>query len=536
MEFYRPPTLQGVLDALGSVQRALRAWKFYPPGHPSRKTRIRQAHAAMRLMLDGNDLSLISGRKTFSFPDGDVIKDLTHISATLSYELFSRRIQKITFLRDLSEEDLLDFLRILNLPPDAIQKSGGVEKLLTEHGVQTIWVNEFDLAIITARREDLSAAGKTPPTLDEVESGLGMEWAEDSKLVDDSMSELNPEDELQALLSRLAATTDEDLYLMAIRQAIGCSDVFKSRNDLEALNPLVELLADHTNNQAREATIRDCARFGLEQLALGDELLVYHLDRTESPHALSHEALLALLAATGPTGIGLAVAKMGSTENLAVRKELSSLLVGLDGAAVPVLLKMIRDNRWYMVRNLSAILGDIGMPEAVPELVQCLRHADIRVSKEAVRSLAKIGGRDAESAIIGVLNGNTPQLFPQVMASLGGMKSRRALTVLMQIICSSDMFLKNLTLKIDALAAVAMIGDRQVVPSLTKILASRHLIAGSRWEQLKTAIAVCLGKLGDPRALPVLNKFAGRPGELGNASAEAIETIERARGEQHGSA
>ena len=88
MEFYRPPTLQGVLDALGSVQRALRAWKFYPPGHPSRKTRIRQAHAAMRQMLDGNDLSLISGRKTFSFPDGEVIKDLTNISATLSYELF----------------------------------------------------------------------------------------------------------------------------------------------------------------------------------------------------------------------------------------------------------------------------------------------------------------------------------------------------------------------------------------------------------------------------------------------------------------
>ena len=536
MEFYRPPTLQGVLDALGSVQRALRAWKFYPPGHPSRKTRIRQAHETMRLMLDGNDLCLICGRKTFSFPDGDIIKDLTHISATLSYEFFSRRIQKITFLRDLREEDLLDFLRILNLPPESIQKSGGAEKLLTDHGVQTIWVNEFDLAIITARREDLSTSGKAPPTLDEVESGLGMEWAEDAKQMDDNLSELNPEEELQALLARLAATTDEDLYLMAIRQAITCSDIFKSRNELEALYPLIEILAEHANDPAREASIRDCARFGLEQLALGDELLAYLLDHTEIPHALSHDALLAVLAAAGPTGIGLTVAKMGSTENLAVRKELSSILVGLGGAAVPVLLKLMRDNRWYMVRNLSAILGDIGLPEAVPELLQCLRHPDIRVSKEAVRSLAKIGGREAESAIIGVLSGNNIQLFPQVIASLGGMKSRRALTELMQIVCSNDMFLNNLSFKIDALAAVTMIGDRQVVPALTKLLASRHLIARSRWEQLKIAIAVCLGRLGDPRALPVLQKLASSTGELGRSCAEAVENIERTRGGQHGSA
>jgi HEAT repeat protein len=490
----------------------------------------------MLVMLAGNDLALNSGRKAFSFPDGEVIKDLTNISATLSYEFFIRRIQKITFLRDLKEEDLLDFLRILNLPPEDVQKSGGVEKLLTEHGVQTIWVNEFDLSIINARREDMSSAGKSPPTLEEVESGLGMEWAEETEQVDDNLADLNPEEELQVLLKRLATTVDDDLYLMAVRQATTCCDIFKSRNDLEAFYPLLELLAAHANDPARKSTIRDCARFGLEQLSIGDELLVFLLDRTESANVLSNETLLAVLSATGPTGIGLTVTKMGSTDNLAVRKQLTSLLVGLGGTAVPVLLKMMRDNRWYMVRNLAAILGDIGLPEAVPELLQCLRHTDNRVSKEAIRSLAKIGGREAEAAIIGILNSNNPQLLPQVIASLGGMKSRRALVELMLIVSSSDMFLKNLSLKIDALAAVAMIGDRQAVPPLTRLLASRHLFARARWEQLKIAVAVCLGRLGDPRALPVLNKFASDVGELGKVCAEAVETIERTRGEQNGGA
>ena len=536
MEFYRPPTLQGVLDALGSVHRALRAWKFYPPGHPSRKTRIRQAHSAMLLMLDGHDLSLNSGRKNFSYPDGEVLKDTTHISASLSYEFFIRRVQKITFLHDLNEEDLLDFIRILTIAPDVVQKSGGLDKMMEEHGVRTIWVNEYDLSIINAKRQDIEFRGGPPPTVDEVENGLGQEWADTPEQPADVLDDLNSNDELLAILGRLVTTQDKDLYQMAVRQAIACSDTFKSRNDLAALSPLVELLAEHANDEARGEELRVSARFGLEHLVLGDELLVFLLDHTESPDALSREAMLTILSVSGPAGVSLAVSKMGSTDNLAVRKELSSLLVGLGAPVVPVILKLMQDTRWYIVRNLAAILGDIGMPEAVPELLTCLKHADIRVCKEAIRSLAKIGGREAESAIIAILHGSNGSLFPQVIASLGGMKSRKALAELMQIVCSGDLFLKNLSLKIDALGAIAMIGDRQAVPILTKILASRHFFARRRWIQFKIAIAGCLARLGDIRALPILKKKASGSGELGRVCAEAVETIERMRGEQYGGA
>jgi HEAT repeat protein len=254
----------------------------------------------------------------------------------------------------------------------------------------------------------------------------------------------------------------------------------------------------------------------------------------EQSDALSHDAFLAILKATGPVAVSLTVEKMGATENLAVRKMLSTLLVGLGESAVPALLEMMGDKRWYIVRNLSAILGDIGTHEAVSELQKCLQHSDIRVCKEAIRSLAKIGGGDAETAIIDVLHGNDLSLFPQVIASLGGMKSRKALVELMHIVCSRDLFLKHLPLKIDALGAIAMIGDRRVVPIVTDILARGHIVVPGRWKQFKIAIAGCLARLGDSRALPVLKKKASGSGELGRACAEAVDTIERMGGEQHG--
>jgi HEAT repeat protein len=171
------------------------------------------------------------------------------------------------------------------------------------------------------------------------------------------------------------------------------------------------------------------------------------------------------------------------------------------------------------------------MPAAIPELQACLQHTDIRVCKEAVRSLAKIGGREAETAIIALLHGNKSLHFPQAIASLGGMKSRKALAELIQIVGSRDMFLENLAIKIDALGAIAMIGDHQAVPPLIEILSSSHILARGRWAQFKIAIAGSLARLGDIRALPVLKKNAAGTGELARACSEAVESIERMRGE-----
>jgi HEAT repeat protein len=218
---------------------------------------------------------------------------------------------------------------------------------------------------------------------------------------------------------------------------------------------------------------------------------------------------------------------MGATTSLATRKRLVSLLTSLGGPAVATFVAMLGDSRWYIVRNLAAILGGIGSTEAVPELELCLQHTDVRVVKEAIRSLAKIGGSQAEAALIRVLREGTATLWPQAIASLGGMKSRRAVPLLLQIVASDDLFLKSLELKITALAAIARIGDQQATPRLIELLKARHLVSRSRWQQLKVATVACLSRLGDRRALPVLQDKARGSGELAQACGEAVEAIER---------
>ena len=532
MDFYRPTTTQGTLDALGTVYRAFRAWRFYPKSHPTRLSSLSLAHSALLVVLDGNTLSLACGRTGFSLPDGEALKDTSGLTASLANELFIRRVQKITFVHDLFQDDLLELCRLLCLTPEAIQQSGGIDTMMAARGVRTIWVNEFDLTAILEKRRQVEQTGITPQGIDDDEAGG--EIAPDVEQQSSQPDVLTPEQQLQELLGRLTTCADDDTYQMLVRQAVGCADNLQARHEAHLLFPLIEMLAGHAGDEFRSESIRGHALFAIEQIFTGDELLQIALGRIEQGNGLSDAALSAVLKAGGTTAISSAVELLGRTNSLKTRKALITILGGLGEAAVPVLLDLMKDSRWFIIRNICKILGAIASRKALAALKTCLQHPDLRVRKEAIRSLAQLGGPEAEAAIIGILRVTDPAMYPQAIASLGGMKSRMSLPELLKIVFSRDLFLQSLPLKVDALVAIAMVGDRQVTPHLVTLLEERRLLAAARGKLLKAAIAACLGKLGDPRAVPALERLASNSGEVGSACSDALIMIEKSEGRPDG--
>jgi HEAT repeat protein len=531
MDFYRPPTTRRTLDALGTLYRAVRAWRFYPKGHPTRRKCLSLAHSALLGQLDGNTLSLACGRTGFSFPDGEALKDSSGVTAALAYELFVRRVQKITFSHDLFQEDLLELCRLLCLTPEKIQESGGFDTMMAARGIRTIWANEFDLAAIRRKRRTVEQSGIIPQGIDDAETG-GDPAAPALEQHPAQTDEPAAEQQLQELLWRLEACVDEDSYLILIRHAVGYADELHARHGAVLLLPLIELLAGHTGDEGRSEIMRGHAFFAIEQIIASDGVLQTVFERIGQGNGVSEMALRTVVKAGGAAAITAALELMGRSKSLKVRKTLATVLGGLDEAAVPALLGLLHDSRWFVIRNICAILGAIASREALPALTNCLQYPDLRVQKEAIRSLAQLGGTEAEAAILSVLSGTDHALYPQAVASLGGMKSKMSLSELMRIVTAKDPFLKSLPLKIDALAAIAAIGDRQVTPQLVRLLEGWHLFAAARGKQLKAAIASCLGRLGDARAVPALEKLASGGGELGIACSEALTMIEKSEGER----
>ncbi|MGA6993670.1 MAG: HEAT repeat domain-containing protein [Candidatus Deferrimicrobiaceae bacterium] len=77
------------------------------------------------------------------------------------------------------------------------------------------------------------------------------------------------------------------------------------------------------------------------------------------------------------------------------RRSLIRLLTTLGPTIVPDIISRLSHPKWYFVRNLCVILGDIGDRQAVESLLQATSRADYRVKREAIMAIGKLSAPEA---------------------------------------------------------------------------------------------------------------------------------------------
>jgi HEAT repeat protein len=105
----------------------------------------------------------------------------------------------------------------------------------------------------------------------------------------------------------------------------------------------------------------------------------------------------------------------------------------------------------------------LGEESSVRYLTATLANGDSRVRKEAVLSLAKVGGPDAEMLLIGMLDDRDPGVRAKTCQALGNLKSTRALKPLLELLkdASPDV-------QVESLQALGQIGDPGAVRPVVK--------------------------------------------------------------------
>ena len=92
-------------------------------------------------------------------------------------------------------------------------------------------------------------------------------------------------------------------------------------------------------------------------------------------------------------------------EDRRVRRTIMETIAGFAADVVEELTRRLDGAPWYYARNLVHLLGDSGAEEAVRPLTLALRHADLRVAKEAIVALQRIGSPRALPFVIKGLTG-----------------------------------------------------------------------------------------------------------------------------------
>ncbi len=204
-----------------------------------------------------------------------------------------------------------------------------------------------------------------------------------------------------------------------------------------------------------------------------------------------------------------------------VRRALVDALRALGLPGRDAVLHLLEDSRWFAVRNGIILLSEMEDPEVVPSLVVPLAHEDPRVRKETVMALARIGGEEAGLLLLGMLEDPDPDVRGATAMGVGALRVEKAQRTLLRL-AEED---TEEEVQIQALRALGQLGDPGAVPVLERRAVGSLFSRPPR--PIRIAAYRALHAIGSPHAKKLLEAArSDRDGEV----RDAVEALFRGNG------
>jgi len=216
------------------------------------------------------------------------------------------------------------------------------------------------------------------------------------------------------LVARLASAHDDVSSMRVVDTLVALVDQAEFRGEARVLEQVaiaavaqVHLVGSGGGRLAVERLLRRLQhRSSLELLA---KRLPYVYDRA---------GMLELLSRAGETGVDILVKQLMDCEDAAARRVYFDSIVQLDMAG-PALFDLLRDTRWFVVRNAIALLGEMGVEQADTAMLPLLQHTDERIRVAVARALVRIGTPKALQGLHAMIDDSSAEVRRIAAVSYG---------------------------------------------------------------------------------------------------------------------
>jgi hypothetical protein len=268
--------------------------------------------------------------------------------------------------------------------------------------------------------------------------------------------------QLAELLRKLDAAT-ERLRLEAVlgRLSVHVEEAM-ARGDTDLACAILCRIGDRAQRVDNDETDR-AIMLTIRRLARG-RLVRAIASRLPSVTA-ERKLLLAILTHAGEAGAEAVIEHLVEATDRGHRRVYFDTLTHLK-SGVTILIHMLGDSQWFVVRNAAELLGKIGAQEAEEALCGLLIHDDERVRGSATAALMQLGTARGRAAVIDALEDSAP------------------------------------TVRLYAAGALATGSPTQMAPPLIRALDRE------RDDEVQAAFLVALGRLATPEAVGRLVAYA----------------------------
>jgi len=205
---------------------------------------------------------------------------------------------------------------------------------------------------------------------------------------------------------------------------------------------------------------------------------------------------------------------LGELKNSKTRRVLCDALSEIGKNAVELFIPFMDDRRWFLVRNITYILGRIGKEKSLPHIQKAYTHEELRVRREAVQALGLVGGHKSVSLLIKALSDKDARIRAMSAINLGKIGKNVGLAALLEAIQAKD-FQKKEPAEMKAfLDAVGMVGSNEALPVLQQMLERKSLFGMGKKDETRFGVANALAMIGTPEARDILEKGKNSKDEL----------------------
>lgn len=543
--------IKEVRDIILTLIKTRKSLRMYLPNNPIYVNAITELYWRFKSFFKTNKNLTLRFKQNEILYDDAVVYSNPEKDDNLALFFFKDGLRELTIKNGLTQEELLDFIKVLNLDFE--------EEVLDDDLVTLLWEKDFehisyivdeeflideevDVDVIskemkgrTAVQGDLNRAYEDaqigivniPETRGEVFSLTEEDLKGLQRYFERDVQENRTIKVIDIIFEILFQEKDYEGFSGVVGSLEGAIEFFIKEGDFKNALTLIEKLrelsrrGDILNEKAR-------GRLRMAVVNAGKETNIKEIGKVldKEDAIFDEDSAIGYLKLLDKISITPLCHLLSELKNIKGRRIVTEALVTLGRGDIKALSKHLDDPRWYFVRNIIHILGRIGDRSAIEPLGKVFNHQDIRVRREAVRALGMIGGPQARDILITALKDDDSSVRTSSAKALSVMKDPVAIEALLMEVNKKDFLQRSASEKKEFFHILGESGGKEVEEVLIKILRRRSFFRKSRNDEMRALAALALGIMRSREALPYLKKASESKNRfLKEASEEAIKRI-----------
>jgi HEAT repeat protein len=496
--------------------RAVKAFRFYEPENPARKTALERSYRAWQAELERRgvlDLELAGGGfRLAGEPLG--LGPLDELARALA----DAGVARLRVEPQLGLDGFTALAAALALDPDERAEAGSLSEALAAAAPGALSIHAVVGADSLARvgldeDADLPAPKRQTTNVDPLSALNGLLHAEP----DESRSgELRPEPEpdrgaeLVSRLRELDECRDDTRYAGLLQGIAADTTALSGRGAPDDVYRSILVLSAHAVDSLRSERQRTLAEDLLFQLAAGERLADV-VQRACAGGPMPSVRATQILLQLGAHAVPHLLDALLAADDPERRGRINAILIAMGEKTVPEVRASLEKGEPERARVAARLAGESQNPALVPYLRNLLREpgTPLELLKECARALMRIGSRSAEQALLEALGSPRIELSTVAAACTGSTGSARAfdgLVAALRRALRDD----QLELAREAIRGLGRLGRADAVPILQEILERRSWLGRRKLRELQLAAAGAVGLIPGPAARTCLERAAAR--------------------------